>query len=200
MNENFFDFDEEDGGRFRSHWRWIGVVIMLVAIVLCGLLCFAGMRSMQAATADAPYAGHSWVMSGNYVKLTNDLQTTSYNAVYKGELPTDSNMSYHEFDSGMNDPKKVAPGDSVQFRGTQTGAEKSDYPQTVDALLAVDHGVLKVVRTADSGSLEPVTESSVHAHRRNGVLFILGGVLSLLLGLGGLIWSVRRTRVVEGLA
>ena len=202
MSEDFFGFDEDDeqSGRYlrrRSKWRWLGVLIVILALLLAGLLTYGGVRALHAAKEDAPHAGHSWVVSGEFLTSTNDLQTKTFNGVYQGNLPKDTNVSYQRFDGGVNDPIDVKPGQQVQFRGTQTGAQDDDFPKNVDALMAVDDGVLKVVKTDDPGSLKPVTDDSVSAEKRNGWLMIAGAILVFLAGIAGAVYAGRRTRREE---
>ncbi|WP_129661962.1 hypothetical protein [Rothia uropygialis] len=202
MSQDFFGFDEDDEQtghylRRRSKWRWFGVLIILVALILAGLLIYGGVRSLHSAKEDAPYAGHSWVVSGQFLTSTNDLQTKTFNGVYQGKLPSDSNVSYQRFDGGVNDPTDVKPGQQVQFRGTQTGAQDEDFPQNVDALMAVDNGVLKVVKTDDAGTLKPVTDDSVSAEKRNGWLMVAGAIVVFLAGIAGAIFARHKTREDE---
>lgn len=202
MSEDFFGFDEdeEQAGlslRHRSKWRWIGVVIVLIALVLGGLLMYGGLRSLSVAKQDEPYAGHSWVMSGEFVTSTDDLKTKTFNGVYHGNLPKDSNVSYQKFDGGVNDPADVKSGQQVQFRGTQTGETDSDFPRQIDALVAVDHGVMKVVQTDDAGSLSPVTDGSIAKARWIGWLEIIGACLVIAAGAYGVVHAVKRTRAEE---
>lgn len=202
MSEDFFGFDEDDeqAGRVlgrRSRWRWLGILIILVALVVAVLLAYGGIRSLNAAKQNEPYAGHSWVVSGQFLTSTNDLQTKTFNGVYQGKLPADSNVSYQKFDGGVNDPTDVKPGQQVQFRGTQTGAQDNDFPQNVDALMAVNNGVLKVVKTDDAGSLKPVTDSTVSAQKRNGWLMMAGAIVVFLAGIYGGLVARRKTREEE---
>ena len=60
MSETFFGFDEDDefgapARRHRSPWRWITAAIVLVALVGCGLLCLAGVRTV----GDGPFPWHT---------------------------------------------------------------------------------------------------------------------------------------------
>jgi len=202
VSEDFFGFDEdeEQAGlslRHRSKWRWLGVVIVLVALILGGLLMYGGVRSLADAREDQPYAGHSWVISGEFITSTDDLKTKTFNGVYQGNLPQDSNVSYQKFDGGVNDPADVKPGQQVQFRGTQTGNTDSDFPKEIDALVAVDHGVMKVVKTDDAGSLSPVTDGSIATSRWIGWLEIVGAIVVFAAGVYSIIFAVKKTRQEE---
>lgn len=202
MSEEFFGFDEDDdyGDALRSHrsrWRWITVAIVLVALIGCGLLCFKGIRDIEDAEQNESYAGHSWVMQGEYVNMTQDLQTKTYNGVYAGKLPSDIDQDYSAFDGGISDPKKVQKNGQVQFRGTQTGVQKQDFPAYVDALVTVDGDTLKVVRTTEMGTMSPVTQDGIDAQRRTGWLMVGAGAVVLLAGAAGAVYGVRRTRADE---
>lgn len=203
MSEQFFGFDEDDEqtGREpyrRSPWRWICVLVVAVALLLTGFLLVTGMRTVQAAGENQPFVGHSWVITGTYSDLTHDLQMQTYNGVYSGTLPDDSNVGYQPFDNGLSDPAPAQPGQQVQFRGTQTGGQSDDFPREVDALLAVDDGTLRVVRTTEAGSMSPITSAGIADQRRNGWLLVGGGVLVFAAGTAGTVYCVRRVRREEG--
>lgn len=203
MSEQFFGFDEDDEqtGREpyrRSPWRWICVLVVAVALLLTGFLLVTGMRTVQAAGENQPFVGHSWVITGTYSDLTHDLQMQTYNGVYSGSLPDDSNVGYQPFDNGLSDPAPAQPGQQVQFRGTQTGGQSDDFPREVDALLAVDDGTLRVVRTTEAGSMSPITSAGIADQRRNGWLLVGGGVLVFVAGTAGTVYCVRRVRREEG--
>lgn len=204
MNESFFGFDEDDEytaeGPHRSSWRWIGVVLALLTLVITGWMLFVGMRTVSSAEKNEPYVGHSWVISGNLVDMSRDLQTDTYNGVYLGHLPDDPEAARLPFDGGVDDPKDLEPGAEIRFRGTQTGAQLSDFPQNVDALLVQDEGRLTVVRTTEVGEMSPVTTQGIAEQKRAGWLTVGGGFLVLLAG-GAVTWYavIRARREEDGL-
>lgn len=199
MSETFFGFDEDDefgapARRHRSPWRWITAAIVLVALIGCGLLCLAGVRTVEDARQNQEWVGRSWVIQGQYATMTQDLQTTSHNAVYSGTLPSSIDQHYDKYYGGIADPKKVQAGGQIQFRGTQTGAQREDFPEIVDALLVNDDGTLTVERTTPAGEMSPITEDGIRTQQRHGWLLVGGGVLVLALGAVGTVYGVRRMR------
>lgn len=200
-NDSFFAFaedgdDYERGGNSRS--RWITVAMVLLSVIASIALCIFGIRSLANARDNAGYEDKTWVMSGTYVDLTPDLQTKSNVAMYAGSVPGDDQLKGITFKSDLNDPQQIQPGQTIQFRGSQTGSNKEDFPTEVDALLAKtwDHQV-EVVRTGDKGSLKPVTASLITQERVVGWGSLLGALLIFAGGVTGAVLLNRRARYAD---
>lgn len=191
-NDSFFDF-AEDEDHFEepvdSRSRWITVALVALATIIALILCVFGVRALTNASANEGYEDKSWVVTGTLADLTPDLVSTSNNGVYNAQVPADDRVNGKVYKSQFKDPVKVYAGDTIQFRGGQVGAVKSDFPEKADALIAEnDSGQLEVVRAGKEGSLKPVTASLVNQQRMFGWGSLLGAVLIL----GGGIWGAIR--------
>lgn len=196
--DEFFPFDDErddvdgargDEGRARRTVAWKSIAVGLVGIVLGLVLAVSGALAWDESRRLAGYADRSWVISGQYRNLTNDLRTETYNPVYSGVLPTDEAVTEQPFDSGLADPSVPEPGQQTLFRGTQRGDSEDDFHQEVDALLAVEDGTLQVVETVAAGQYgEGITAGTITWQRIQAVLLLVAGI-----GVAGTaFWYARR--------
>lgn len=202
MSEGFFGFDEDDEYDLqdrprRSPWRWAGVLFILISLVVTGMMLFSGMRTVSSAEENEPYVGRSWVVSGNLVDMSRDLQADTYNGVYLGRMPDDEEAAGLTYDGGVDDPQSLNPGEEIRFRGTQTGAQSSDFPQNADALLVEEGDRLVVARTTEAGKMSPITTEGIEDQKRSGWLTVGGGFLVLLVGAGATTWAFLRARREE---
>ncbi len=197
-NDEFFELVDEDVALeepLDSRARWISVGIVLLAVVVSIFLCVAGIRALSAAKADAGYEDKTWVMSGKFVDLTPDLQTKSNVAKYAGTLPADEQLNGLTFKSDLADSQQVNAGSAVEFRGSQTGSVRSDFPQEVDALLAkTADNQLEVVRTGALDSLQPITSASVRNAQLAGWVCLFAALLVFFAGVVSAVWVTRRVR------
>lgn len=194
---DFFEFDNEDeqpSSRENNKFRLAAIGTMLAAVIFAILLSLFGIRSMNEANANEGYEGRTWVMSGSYVDLTPDLQTKSNVAIYQGALPADQRLVGADYRSDLQDVQQIkSVGETVKFRGSQTGDVREDFPEKVDALLVEkDNGELQVVRTGDEGSLKEVTSSTVTTQRILGWVMMAGALLVLVGGVAGTIYFFRK--------
>ncbi|MEX3611116.1 hypothetical protein VVR12_08720 [Rothia sp. LK2588] len=197
-SDGFFELvDEEDtqGERSRLAQRLKAVGLVLAAVLLTLALALFGVRQLNEAKQNEGLEGKTWVMQGKIVDLTPDLQTESNVAKYSGTLPNDQGLNGVTFKSELSDARQVNGGQSVEFRGSQTGTTKDDFPEEVDALLAKtgDHQI-EVVRTDKVGSLKPVTESSVRGEQMAGWASLVCAVLIFAGGVAGALRMSRRAR------
>ena len=194
----FFDFDEQAPPRRSRAGGWRIVLVVLVGVVVALIFAVASLLAFDKAGRLADWAGNSMVVSGTYQTMTNDLVTKDYNGIYAGVMPDNELLKDHPFDNGLNDPAQAAVGEQITFRGTQAGAQDSDFPQAVDALLAVEDGQLRVMDTDEPGSYGAgVTDSTVTGQRvRAGVLAGLA-VLALLGTMWGMRAANRRVRAAD---
>lgn len=194
---DFFEFDDEDeqrSSRENNKFRLAAIGTMLAAVIIAILLSLFGVRSMNEASANEGYEGHTWVISGDYVDLTPDLQTKSNVAIYQGALPADQRLVGADYRSDLQDVQQVkSVGETVKFRGSQTGDVREDFPENVDALLVEkDNGELQVVRTGEEGSLKEVTNSTVTMQRVTGWVMMVASLLVLVGGVLGTIYFFRK--------
>lgn len=201
-NDSFFEMAEDDvyENEVDNRGRWLTVATVLLATIVAIFLCVLGIRQLSEANQNKGYEDKSWVMSGTYVDLTPDLQTKSNVAIYSGAVPADDQLKENTYVSNLNDSKKIQPGETVQFRGTQTGSVEGDFDKDVDALLAKtgDHQV-EVVRTGEKGSLKPVTSSLVSQQQIMGWASLIGAVVVFAAGVFAAIFFNRRARAEEDL-
>jgi len=193
----FFAFDDEnpenddlqDDGRGRRTVAWRPIAVGLLGLILGLVLVVSGALAWDGSRRLAGYADRSWVVSGQYQDLTNDLRTKTYNPIYRGVLPADEAVTQQPFDSGLADPRVPDAGEEVVFRGTQTGSGEDDFYPEADALLAVEDGTLRVVETAEAGEFgDGITAGTVAWQRVKAALLTLAG-----LGTAGAgIWHARR--------
>ncbi|MEX5271230.1 hypothetical protein [Kocuria sabuli] len=192
--EAFFAFDDEGDdeqgtGRARRSIAWKPTAVGLLGLVLGLVLAVSAALTWDDSRKLAGYADRSWVISGEYQDMTNDLQTKTYNPIYRGALPADEAVAAQPFDSGLADPRVPEAGEEIVFRGTQTGVRAGDFHQEADALLAVEDGTLQVVETDQSGEFgNGITAGTITGKR-------VGAALLLLAGLGvaaGGVWYARR--------
>ncbi|MFF0991331.1 hypothetical protein [Kocuria nitroreducens] len=191
--DTFFAFDDEqeerDGGRARRSIAWKPTAVGLLGLLLGLVLAVSAALAWDDSRRLAGYADRSWVISGQYQDLTNDLQTKTYNPIYRGALPADEAVTEQPFDSGLADPRVPEAGEEIVFRGTQTGSGERDFHREADALLAVEEGTLQVVETAAAGEFgEGVTAGTIAWQRVQAGLLLLAG-----LGAAGYgVWIARR--------
>lgn len=184
----FFDFDEQEPPRRSRAGGWRIVLVVLAGVVVALIFAIASLLSFDKAGRLADWAGNSMVVSGTYQTMTHDLVTKDYNGIYAGIMPDNELLEDHPFDNGLNDPRPAEVGQQLTFRGTQTGAQDSDFPDAVDALLAVEDGTLRVVETDEPGSYgDSITDDTVTGQRVRAGLLAGLAVLSLL----GTAWGVR---------
>ncbi|MFI7484171.1 hypothetical protein ACH9EU_17365 [Kocuria sp. M1R5S2] len=197
--DSFFAFDDEsddergdggdEGARRRRSIAWKPTAVGLLGLVVGLVLAVSAALAWDDSRKLEAYADRSWVISGQYQDLTNDLRTKTYNPIYRGVLPADDAVTEQPFDSGLADPRVPEAGEEIVFRGTQTGSREDDFHAEADALLAVEDGTLQVVRTAEAGEFgEGVTSGTVAWQRAKSVLLLLGGLAAA----GGGIWFARR--------
>lgn len=194
----FFAFDDDhdddqderdDDGRPRRTVAWKPIAVGLLGLLLGLVLAVSAALAWDASRQLAGYADRSWVISGQYQDLTNDLQTKTYNPIYRGMLPTDGAVTEQPFDSGLADPRVPEAGEEIVFRGTQTGSGEDAFHQEADALLAVEDGTLQVVRTAEAGEFgDGITAGTITGQRVRAGLLLLAGVGAA----AGGIWMARR--------
>lgn len=197
-NDEFFelvDEDEELNEPSDSRSRWLSAGLVLLSVLLAILLCVLGIRALNAAREDEGFEDKTWVMSGRFVDLTPDLQTKSNVAKYSGSLPADQALNGVTFKSDLADAKQVNGGQVVEFRGSQTGETRNDFPQEVDALLAeTGDQQVEVVRTGEPGSINEVTSASVRNAKIGGWASLLGAVVVFAAGVTGAVMLNRRAR------
>ncbi|WP_270260596.1 hypothetical protein [Kocuria marina] len=184
-----FDEHDHDTRPGAARGWWIVLIVLLGAVVslLLGLL---SALSFDKASRLEEWAGESMVVSGTYQTLTKDLVTQDYNGIYAGIMPKNELTERYPFDNRLDDPVKKTEGNQITFRGTQNGVQDSDFPQQVDALLAVQDGTLRVVETDEPGSYgtDGVTDSTVTGQR------VKAGALGMaaLAAVALTVWGVRR--------
>lgn len=186
--QEFFDFEEAEPSRRSRAGGWRIVLVVLLGVVLTLVLVVASLLAFDKAGRYADWSENSMVVSGSYQTMTHDLVTQDFNAIYAGTMPENELLRDHPFDNGLNDPAPAEVGDQITFRGTDTGVQDSDFPQHVDALLAVEDGQLRVVDTDEPGSYgEGVTDSTVLGQR------VFASVLAglALLSVAGTVLGVR---------
>ncbi|MFF0904250.1 UNVERIFIED_CONTAM: hypothetical protein RF653_11300 [Kocuria sp. CPCC 205316] len=194
--DTFFAFDDEqdepderDSGRARRSIAWKPTAVGLLGLLLGLVLAVSAALAWDDSRRLAGYADRSWVISGQYQDLTNDLQTKTYNPIYRGVLPADEAVTQQPFDSGLADPRVPEAGEEIVFRGTQTGSGEDDFHQEADALLAVEEGTLQVVETAAAGEFgDGVTAGTITWQRVQAGLLLLAGLGAA----GGGVWFARR--------
>jgi len=195
-SDAFFAFDDDndddrrdDGGRGRRAIAWKPIAVGLLGLILGLVLLVSAALAWDDSRRLAGYADRSWVISGQYQDLTNDLRTKTYNPVYRGVLPTDEAVTQQPFDSGLADPRVPEAGEETVFRGTQTGSREQDFHQEADALLAVEDGTLRVVATDEAGAFgDGITGGTILWQRVQAALLALAG-----LGAAGAgVWYARR--------
>ena len=193
----FFAFDDEGddaddtrgGGRARRAVAWKPIGVGLLGLLLGLVLAVSAALAWDGSRKLAGYADRSWVISGQYQDLTNDLRTKTYNPIYRGTLPADPAVTEQPFDSGLADPRVPEAGEEIVFRGTQTGSAEDDFHAEADALLAVEDGTLQVVRTAEAGEFgDGVTAGTITWQRVRAALLLLAGLGAA----GGGVWAARR--------
>lgn len=189
----FFAFEHDDAraqrGRGRRAIAWKPLAVGLLGLVLGLVLAVSAALAWDDSRRMAGWADRSWVIPGTYLDMTNDLRTEAYNPVYRGVLPADAAVTEQPFDSGLADPRVPEAGEQIAFRGTGTGSSPADFPEEVDAVLAVEDGQLRVVETAGAGTFgDGITAGTVAWQRVQAGLLLLAG-----LGVaGGGLWGARR--------
>ena len=185
----FFDFqDRQDPVPSRSGGWWI-VLVVIGGIVLSLVFAVAALLGFEKAGRLAEWADHSVIVSGSYQTMTHDLVTKDFNGIYTGTMPDSDVVKDHVFDNGLNDPSEAHAGEQIIFRGTQTGVQDSDFPQSVDAVLAVEDDTLTVAETDRPGTYGVgITSATVTGQR------IKAGALAglALLSIAATVWGVRR--------
>jgi hypothetical protein len=134
--EPFFAFDDEQDeqdGRARRSIAWKPTAVGLLGLLLGLVLAVSAALAWDDSRRLAGYADRSWVISGQYQDLTNDLQTKTWNPIYRGVLPADEAVTEQPFDSGLADPRVPEAGEEIVFRGTQTGSEAGEFGDGVTA-------------------------------------------------------------------
>ncbi|MBM7051258.1 hypothetical protein [Rothia sp. ZJ1223] len=193
---DFFEFDDDsyDEEPHDNKYRWVAVGTMLLAVIITLGLALFGVRSVNEADANEGYEDRTWVISGEYLDLTPDLQTKSNVATYAGNLPADTRLVGMTYKSDLGDDTQVqAVGERIEFRGSQAGSVRADFPEKVDALLAEhENGTLQVVRTGKPGSLQEVTSSTVTTQRIMGWMMVAGALLMMIAGVLGSIFFFRK--------
>ena len=200
--DDFFTFaeEEEDYEELRGPLgpKLAAAGIMILASIFAIILLIGGVRTFNEARANEGYEGRSWVMAGTFEKVTSDLQGDNNVAIYTGILPDNTAMTGKTFVSDIADPAQVNPGSTVEFRGSQTGTVRADFPETVDALLVqTDDSHLAVARTGEEGSLVPVTEDTVASQKRSAMLRLAGAILVFGAGVAGTFMMVRKRKSTE---
>ncbi|MFW0108191.1 hypothetical protein ACN08Z_03585 [Rothia sp. P7181] len=200
-NDSFFGFDkaedyDDEVVDHRSRWLTVGIII--IAIISSVFLGIQGARSLSAASSHAGYEDRTWVLTGAYKDLTPDLKTKDNVAIYTGKLPVDQQLDNKLFISELGDPVTVHAGEMIEFRGSEAGRVRADFPQEVDALLATTEGnSIEVIRTGAKGTLKPITAEVVFSERLSGWAYIIG---AFVIFAGGIFASVkinRRRSIVE---
>ncbi|HIY94186.1 MAG TPA: hypothetical protein H9821_00770 [Candidatus Rothia avicola] len=200
--DDFFTFaeEEEDYEELRGPLgpKLAAAGIMILASIFAIILLIGGVRTFNEARANEGYEGRSWVMAGTFEKVTSDLQGDNNVAIYTGILPDNTAMTGKTFVSDIADPAQVNPGSTVEFRGSQTGTVRADFPETVDALLVqTDDSHLAVARTGEEGSLVPVTEDTVASQKRSAMLRLAGAILVFGTGVAGTFMMIRKRKSDE---
>ncbi|MFW0185330.1 hypothetical protein ACN083_07495 [Rothia sp. CCM 9418] len=194
-NDSFFGFDkaedyDDEVVDHRSRWLTVGIIIL--AIISSVFLGVQGARSLSAASSHAGYEDRTWVLTGTYKDLTPDLKTKDNVAIYSGKLPVDQQLDNKLFISELGDPLTVHAGEMVEFRGSDAGRVRADFPQEVDALLATTKdNSLEVIRTGAPGTLKPITAGVVFSERLTGWAYIIG---AFVIFAGGIFVSVKINR------
>ena len=184
-----FDDDEQEHGRSRRPIAWRPTAVGLLGLLLGLVLAVTGALAWDDSRRLAGYADRSWVVAGTYQDMTNDLQTKTYNPIYRGALPGDEAVTAQPFDSGLADPRVPEAGEEIVFRGTQTGSREEDFHQEADALLAVEDGTLQVVETAEAGEFGAgITAGTITGKRVQAALLLLVGLGVAVAG----VWYARR--------
>lgn len=198
-NDDFFEFSEpeeeyrQEGGQ-GAHKLLVAATVLLASI-LAIVLCIFGVRSLSAAKDNAGFEGNTWVISGTYQDLTPDLQTKSNVATYSGNLPSIQEMDGVSYVSYLKDVEQVQAGQLIEFRGSQTGNVKADFPDKVDALLAkTGDKQVEVIRTGSVGSLQPITEGTVTGQQITGWGMLLAAIVVFAGGIFGAMTLIRRAR------
>ncbi|WP_298588914.1 hypothetical protein [uncultured Kocuria sp.] len=193
--DTFFAFDEdqddqdEQDGRPRRSIAWKPTAVGLLGLLLGLVLAVSAALAWDDSRKLAGYADRSWVISGQYQDLTNDLRTKTWNPIYRGVLPADEAVTEQPFDSGLADPRVPEAGEEIVFRGTQTGSTEDDFHQEADALLAVQDGTLQVVETAEAGEFgDGITAGTIAWQRAQAALLLLAGLGAA----AGGVWFARR--------
>lgn len=196
-SDTFFEMSDSDEAAYDERERadraklLISVLLML-SVIAAVLLTVFGVRAFNQASDDAVYADQTWVISGDYKDLTPDLSSTSNVAVYTGLVPQEQDLQEKTYRSDLGDPSRVSAGDAIEFRGSQTGQSKGDFPEKVDGLLVkTPQDELTVLRTGNPGEVKPITSSSVTGTRVKGGLELLAA--ALVLG-GGVFAAVRMAK------
>jgi len=168
---------------------------MLLVSLIALLLLVSGVRTYTEARENEGYENKSWVIQGTLEDLTKDLQGDRNVGIYAGSLPDDEAMNDKTFVSDVADSVSVGPHQGVKFRGSQTGRVKSDFPEKVDALLVENaDGNLTVARTGETGTLVPVTESTVGSQKANAMLKLGGAILVFGAGVVGTFFMIRKKK------
>lgn len=184
-----FDDDEREPGRSRRPIAWKPTAVGLLGLLLGLVLAVSGALAWDDSRKLAGYADRSWVITGTYQDMTNDLQTKTYNPIYRGALPADEAVTAQPFDSGLADPRVPEAGEEIVFRGTQTGEREGHFHQEADALLAVEDGTLQVVETAEAGEFgDGITAGTITGQRIRAALLLLAGLGVAVAG----VWYARR--------
>ncbi|MDO4254916.1 MAG: hypothetical protein Q4C81_07215 [Kocuria sp.] len=192
--QGFTRLDAETASDSSVTWPSVGVGIvgLLVAVLLLAL----SYSSFQRADQLREWANDTWVVSGDYSNMTNALESTAFNPMYKVTLPQDPEISDQQFNSGMGDPISPAPGQAVEVRGTDVGSAADDFEQSVDVVLGVEDGMLQVLDTEKQDSLDgAVTDRSVSQQQVKGWLLAAGSLIALAIGVVGAMWLRRRDRL-----
>ncbi|MFW0179337.1 hypothetical protein [Rothia sp. P7208] len=194
-NDSFFGFDkaedyDDEVVDHRSRWLTVGIIIL--AIISSVFLGIQGERSLSAASFHSGYEDRTWVLTGTYKDLTPDLKTKDNVAIYSGKLPVDQQLDNKLFISDLGDPLTVHAGEMVEFRGSDVGRVRADFPQEVDALLAkTKDNSLEVIRTGAQGTLKPITADVVFSEQLTGWAYIIG---AFVIFAGGIFVSVKINR------
>lgn len=205
-SDTFFEMSEADEAAYDERERadrtkLLMSALLMFSIIAAVVLAVLGVRAFNQAGDDAVYADKTWVISGDYKDLTPDLNSTSNVAVYTGALPNVAEVNEKTYRSNLGDAAVVSAGEPIEFRGSQTGQSKGEFPEKVDGLLVLTpNDELTVLRTGEPGEVEPITASSVNGTRIKGgveialALAVLGG------GIFGAMQLAKRNRqrLVEG--
>lgn len=203
--DTFFALDDEDAYDERERadrTKLLMSALLMFSIILAVVLGVLGFRAFNQAKDEAVFADKTWVIQGEFKDLTPDLKTKNNVAVYTGTVPSDDAVAGKTYRSDLGDSKTVKSGDAIEFRGTQTGKSKNDFPEKVDGLLAITpNDELQVIQTGESGTIKPVTSSSVTGTRIKGAVEFLAAVLVLGGGIYGARALAKRNRrmLAEGL-
>lgn len=204
--DTFFELEDDDTYDERERadrTKLLMSALLMFSIIAAVVLGILGIRAFNQASDDSVYADKTWVVQGDFKDLTPDLNTKNNVAVYTGTIPSDAGFEKQTtYRSELGDPVKVDPDSTIEFRGTQTGKTKSDFPEKVDGLLAqTPNGDLKVIRTGDSGEVDTITSSSVTGTRVKGVVEFVAAAVILGGGIFGALTLAKRQRkrLAEGL-